>query len=296
MERIDWIRNKDMGNWAGIAQLNGFYRHQIPSILQLLLMMGPPIDMKMHLPFGWMGTGTAEDDLGDEGSLQCRRILGQLSSRSFHPTGCRKKRWGTSVSFRTVSIHSPGPVEQAFGYGEEDAGGTGAKESVYGSGSTRVQMLRERTRRRLVRWFLPPPIWACSRFFATGGLGKRGIRGLHWFTCSHGLPYRLLALGWALLLLGSVPSGSESLGLDVPVPLFLLMGNAQGIAWQVPSHWEGMKGQKLWDGKKMTRVLWLGNLLLLVTADRDQGGTALKHLFPGKGGNQSQVIGEFLIA
>lgn len=85
-------------------------------------------------------------------------------------------------------------------------------------------------------------------------------------------------------------------GLDVPVPLFLLMGNAQGIAWQVPSHWEGMKGQKLWDGKKMTRVLWLGNLLLLVTADRDQGGTALKHLFPGKGGNQSQVIGEFLIA
>lgn len=67
MERIDWIRNK--GNWAGIAQLNGFYRHQIPSILQLLLMMGPPIDMKMHLPFGWMGTGTAEDDLGDEGSL-----------------------------------------------------------------------------------------------------------------------------------------------------------------------------------------------------------------------------------
>lgn len=44
-------------------------------------------------------------------------------------------------------------------------------------------------------------------------------------------------------------------GLDVPVPLFLLMGNAQGIAWQVPSHWEGMKGQKLWDGKKMTRVL-----------------------------------------
>lgn len=69
MERIDWIRNKDMGNWTGIAQLNGFYRHQIPSILQLLLMKGPPIDMKMHLPFGWMGTGTAEDDLGDEGSL-----------------------------------------------------------------------------------------------------------------------------------------------------------------------------------------------------------------------------------
>lgn len=66
MERIDWIRNKDMGNWTGIAQLNGFYRHQIPSILQLLLMKGPPIDMKTHLPFGWMGT--AEDDLGDEGS------------------------------------------------------------------------------------------------------------------------------------------------------------------------------------------------------------------------------------
>ncbi|KAL5766183.1 hypothetical protein ACOSP7_016800 [Xanthoceras sorbifolium] len=38
MERIDWIRNKDMGNWAEIAQLNGFYRHQIPSILQLQLM------------------------------------------------------------------------------------------------------------------------------------------------------------------------------------------------------------------------------------------------------------------
>lgn len=64
------------------------------------------------------------------------------------------------------------------------------------------------------------------------------------------------------------------------------MGNAQGIAWQVPSHWEGMKGQKLWDGKKMTRVLWLGNLLLLVTADRDQGG--LEAFVPG----QSQVIGD----
>ncbi|KAL5805843.1 hypothetical protein ACOSQ4_028576 [Xanthoceras sorbifolium] len=38
MERIDWIRNKDMGNCTGIAQLNGFYQHQIPSILQLLLM------------------------------------------------------------------------------------------------------------------------------------------------------------------------------------------------------------------------------------------------------------------
>lgn len=45
-------------------------------------------------------------------------------------------------------------------------------------------------------------------------------------------------------------------GLDVPVPLLqmLLMGNAQGIAWQVPSHWEGMKGQKLWDGKQMSRL------------------------------------------
>ncbi|KAK1576385.1 hypothetical protein Q3G72_013416 [Acer saccharum] len=39
---------------------DGFYRHQIPVILQLLLMMGPSIDMKMHLPFEWIGTGTAE--------------------------------------------------------------------------------------------------------------------------------------------------------------------------------------------------------------------------------------------
>ena len=45
-------------------------------------------------------------------------------------------------------------------------------------------------------------------------------------------------------------------GLDVPVLLLqmLLIGNAQGIAWQVPSHWEGMKGQKLWDGKQMSRL------------------------------------------
>ncbi|KAK0595478.1 hypothetical protein LWI29_007073 [Acer saccharum] len=39
---------------------DGFYRHQILGILQLLLMMGPSIDMKMHLPFEWIGTGTAE--------------------------------------------------------------------------------------------------------------------------------------------------------------------------------------------------------------------------------------------